>query len=272
MRQVFTSPRLENVEAVAALLRDAGIEIKITDGRSYRGTRRSSFSFRKTEDTGPEPAVWIVRADDQPRGRQLLREAGLIESARGDSSYLPLSVLQRDADTASRGSRRRMGIKLGLLVAIVAVIGLMAFTTHKPDATKAAATAPSAPAPKRNPAPAIIPQAADDLPTYRADVPTALAILLLEDALSARKPGEACIAVDGKDPTPALLQGLARDASVPVVAASRCSRAGAVDIDIRNYMTDGSGSGTVQVSIDAQAPRGIDVTREGERWRVLRKR
>jgi hypothetical protein len=26
------------------------------------------------------------------------------------------------------------------------------------------------------------------------------------------------------------------------------------------------------VSIDAQAPRGIDVTREGERWRVLRKR
>ena len=44
MRQVFTSPRLENVEAVAKMLRDAGIEVKITEARSYRGNRRSSFS------------------------------------------------------------------------------------------------------------------------------------------------------------------------------------------------------------------------------------
>ena len=32
MRQVFSSPRLENVEQVARLLEDAGIETRITDG------------------------------------------------------------------------------------------------------------------------------------------------------------------------------------------------------------------------------------------------
>ena len=45
MRQVFASARLENVEAVAGLLRAEGIEVKISDGRSYRGNRRGTFRF-----------------------------------------------------------------------------------------------------------------------------------------------------------------------------------------------------------------------------------
>ena len=99
MRQVFTSPRLENVEAVAELLRAQGIEVKIAEGRSYRGSRRSTFTYRIEEDASPQPSVWIVHANDQPRGRQLLREAGLLESSRaGESSYLPLSLLDRDQD------------------------------------------------------------------------------------------------------------------------------------------------------------------------------
>lgn len=269
MRQVFTSPRLENVEAVAALLREAGIEIKITDGRSYRGTRRSSFSFRKTEDTGPEPAVWIVRADDQPRGRQLLRDAGLIESARGDSSYLPLSVLQRDDAGASSGAKRRKGVKLGLLVAILAVIGLMVFNP-KPGRPRVA-TAPQPVKPAPNPVPTIIPQASDDIPAYRADVPTALARLLVEEALAGPSTPRACVAIDGKDPPDAFLQSLQHDAATTVSAASRCPADGARRVDVREYMTDGSGGGTVQVTLDGKA-RAVDVEREGERWRVLRRR
>ena len=73
MRQVFTSPRLENVESVAGLLREQGIEVRITNDRSYRGNRRSSFSYRDQEEAAPQPAVWIVNADEQPRARQLLR-------------------------------------------------------------------------------------------------------------------------------------------------------------------------------------------------------
>ena len=43
MRQVFTSPRLENVEGVAQLLRDAGVEIKVTDARSYKKVSRREY-------------------------------------------------------------------------------------------------------------------------------------------------------------------------------------------------------------------------------------
>ena len=268
MRQVFTSPRLENVEAVAKMLRDAGIEVKITEARSYRGNRRSSFSYRDREDAAPQPAVWIVHAEDQPQGRKLLREAGLLESSRaGESSYLPLSVLERDKQAQASGKRSRaMRIKLGLLLAILAVIGLMVFTARKPDPVQQPA------APAKNPAPAIIPQSVDDVPTYRADVPTALAKLLVEGELAARAPAQACIAIDGKDPSPQFMQALGHDAKTALFAASACPGEAASNIDVHDYMTDGSGTGSVQLTRGAGDARTVDVEREGEAWRVLRTR
>jgi hypothetical protein len=270
MRKVFTSPRLENVEAVATLLRDAGIEVKITEPRSYRGSRRSSFTYRESEDEAPLPAVWIVRADDQPRGRQLLREAGLLDSARGESSYLPLSVLERDKEAQAAGKRSRaMRIKLGLLAAIVAVIGLMVFTARKPDATTATATAVP---PVKNPMPTIVPQSADELASYRVDVPSALAKLLVEEKLAARAPEQACIAIDGKDPPPQFMQALQPVVGTAVFAASQCPGEAAWDINVHDYMTDGSGSGSVQLMLDLDDAQTLDVEREGDRWRVLRVR
>lgn len=272
MRKVFTSPRLENVEAVAALLQDAGIQVKISEARSYRGTRRSSFTYRESEDAGPQPAVWIIHAEDQPRGRQLLREAGLLDSSRaGESSYLPLSVLERDKEAQAAGKRSRaMRIKLGLLAAIVAAIGLMVFTARKPDATTSAAPAQAAP-PVKHPI-AIVPQAADDLASYRVDVPSALAKLLIEHRLAARTPGPACIAIDGKDPSPQFMQALQPGAGTAVFVASQCPGEGAWDIDVHDYITDGSGSGSVQLMLDLDDAQILDVEREGDRWRVLRVR
>jgi hypothetical protein len=268
MRKVFTSPRLENVEAVATLLRDAGIEVKITEPRSYRGSRRSSFTYRESEEAAPQPAVWIVRADDQPRGRQLLREAGLLDSARGESSYLPLSVLERDKDSAATAkARRALRIKLGLLVLILVVVGLVFFTTRKP------APAPAIAAPvARHPAPVIVPQAADDMPTYRADVPTALAALLVEADLAASAPAQACIAIDDKDPSPVFMQALRHGAGTAVFVASQCPGENARDINVHDYMTDGSGSGVVQLMLDLDDAQVLDVEREGGRWRVVRTR
>ncbi|QIL20093.1 hypothetical protein [Thermomonas sp. HDW16] len=272
MRQVFTSPRLENVEAVAALLREADIEVKITEGRSYRGNRRGNFSYRAGEESGPQPAVWIVRADDQPRGRQLLREAGLLDSSRiGESSYLPLSVLDHDKDTqASSKAGRAMRIKLGLLVAILAVIGLMVFGLRKHEPALPAPT--RATAPPQNPVPTITPQSVEDVPVYRAKVPTALAKLLVERELAERTPAQACIAIDGKDPPAAFMQGLQHAAKTALSPASACPGDGALDIDVHEYMTDGSGRGTVQLARDADAAQAVEVERNGEAWRVLRMR
>ncbi|NZA26366.1 pathogenicity-like protein [Luteimonas sp. SJ-92] len=77
MRQIFSSPRLENVEKVAQLLRDEGIEVRITNGRSYKSGRRRTFSYREGANNGPQPAVWVTHSEDQPRARELMRATGL---------------------------------------------------------------------------------------------------------------------------------------------------------------------------------------------------
>lgn len=270
MRQVFTSPRLENVEAVAELLRAEGIEVRISNDRSYRGNRRSNFSYRDGGESGPQPAVWIVNADDQPRGRQLLRDAGLLESSRaGESSYLPLSALRDEqVDAAKAKSNRAMRIKLGLLALIAVVIGLMFFAARKPTANKA--TTPAA-APAK-PAPIIVPQSVEELQVYRADVPTALAKLLVEGEVAARAPAQACIAIDGKDPAPTFMAALKIEAQTQVFPASQCPGDGAWDVDVHDYMTDGSGTGSVHLMLDVEDARIVDVEREGTAWRVLRVR
>ena len=45
MRPIFTSTRLENVEGVAKMLGEHGIETKITQGRSWKGNSRREFSY-----------------------------------------------------------------------------------------------------------------------------------------------------------------------------------------------------------------------------------
>jgi len=267
MRQVFSSPRLENVEAVAGLLRADGIEVRITNDRSYRGKRRSHFSYREREDeqAAPQPAVWIVNADEQPRARQLLREAGLLDSSRdGTSSYLPLSALKDAVPDPHAKTKRKMYTKLGLLVAILAVIGVMLYGQPKPPPA-----APTAAAAKPAPPPAdIVPQSAEELEVYRVDVPTALAKLLVDEALATRKPAQACIAVDNADPSAALLQSVQVDGAT-LFAHSACPAGDVLRIAVRDYMTDGSGSGKVAVQLDDQAARILDVERDGTVWRML---
>ena len=57
MRQVFTSTRLENVEGVAKMLGEHGIETKITQGRSWKGNSRREFSYSaKHHDETQQPA------------------------------------------------------------------------------------------------------------------------------------------------------------------------------------------------------------------------
>lgn len=270
MRQVFTSPRLENVEAVAELLRAEGIEVRITNDRSYRGNRRSNFSYRDGGDSGPQPAVWILNADDQPRGRQLLRDAGLIDSSRGgESSYLPLPALdgggKRGEDAGKRG---RMRIRLMLLGLIGIVAVLIAFSLRDKSGRDAAPLVQQA----KPQAPAIVPQLVEELQVYRADVPTALAKLLVETEVAKRAPAQACIAIDGKDPAPAFMPVLKIEAKTQVFPASQCPGDGAYDVDVHDYMTDGSGTGSVQLMLDVEDARTVDVERNGTAWRVMRVR
>ena len=115
MRQLFTSQRLENVEAVAKLLNEAGIETWTSDARSYKGPRRRSFSYKDSDRGESQPGVWIVRADEVTRARSLLIEAGLLDSTRPDS-YLPAPPPSQAG--GNEPLRRAHRIRLVLLMAL----------------------------------------------------------------------------------------------------------------------------------------------------------
>lgn len=121
MRQMYTSARLANVEGVAQLLNDGGIETKITQGRSYKSVSRREFSFRdKAADTSSQPAVWVIKPEDYFNARQILHDAGLLDAKTTDS-YLP-DVLKFRDPVAVDPQKRISRIRLFLL----AIVGAMA--------------------------------------------------------------------------------------------------------------------------------------------------
>lgn len=118
MRQVYSSPRLENVERVAELLGEAGIETWISNGRSYKGRNRRNFSFR---DHAQEPAaVWLVQPGDTGRATALLREAGLIASTR-DRSFVPSAGRLTPPGQRDKPSNPALRIRLVLFCVLLAM-------------------------------------------------------------------------------------------------------------------------------------------------------
>jgi hypothetical protein len=201
MRRIFASPRLENVEGVARLLEERGIEVRITDGRSYRGAIRGNFSYREGAREGREPAVWIVNADDQPRARTLMRAAGLLESTRTpQDSYLSA----RDDDEESSGPRKRSGrLKLALLAAIAIAVAVGSFAVRHTSRTKPAAAT------------------ADAVSPLPAALPDRVAELLFLGEFADLGERTACIGLAGDDASPQMLARLAK-AHVQVVPLSAC--------------------------------------------------
>jgi hypothetical protein len=119
MRQVFTSRRLENVERVAEIMRAEGIEIHVSHGRSYKGGRRRQFSYRDQVNDDPQAAVWVIKAEDKPRARQILREAGLLESTRSEGGAF---AALPSANEAPKGFLSSGANRLRLIVVLVAAV------------------------------------------------------------------------------------------------------------------------------------------------------
>ena len=121
MRQIYTSPRVENVDRVVALLGEAGIATSVTNRRAWAGQdfRRHSYSAR--QDSADWPQVWVVNAEDQPRARAMLREAGVEPATRHAEE------LARSRQSAAAPDRRRslaIYLRLALLGIIVILVVL----------------------------------------------------------------------------------------------------------------------------------------------------
>lgn len=143
MRQVFTSLRIETVEGVAALLKEAGIEVYLANGRSYHSKRSGQFSYAEPMKLKQQASVWVTHAEDQPRAREILRQAGLLASTRpGQGDPLAFAGSGQPEEPKKRSLAWR--IRIGLLVAI-AIAALVTVTRHRAPPQ----TLPSAPTQER---------------------------------------------------------------------------------------------------------------------------
>lgn len=261
MRQVFRSQRLENVETAARLLRDAGIEVKIENGRSWRGHRRGNFSYdlRQARDPATLPTLWVVRAEDQPHAREILRRLGLLETTRATGT----EALQADRFRFQPGSGSdRPGnwrLRVGLVILIAITIGLIVFLPRRKAAP------PPAPAAVKV-TPALVPEAITDPGIFRLDVPSALAAKLASTVLANSGGSAACLRVDGKAPSPKVLQQI-RAGAEALQPPAACGAPGVLQVRIGNYLTDGSGSGTVEMTV-AGKRRTLRVFRDGAVWHI----
>ena len=119
MRQMFSSPRLENVEAVAKLFTDAGIEHKVSEGRGYKKVSRREFSYVEKNNNANPPSIWVIKSEDYKRAREMLHDMGLEEGSPA-SSYVP-ELLQFRVPAKSSGTARLTRIRMALLFAVGAM-------------------------------------------------------------------------------------------------------------------------------------------------------
>ncbi len=96
MREIYTSPRPENIDRMVAFFAEHGIETRVTNRSAYDRPSYTRFSYGLSEDRSRWARVEVKHAADLTRARALLREMGI-------------APLTRYADEleASRQPRRR---------------------------------------------------------------------------------------------------------------------------------------------------------------------
>jgi hypothetical protein len=119
MRQIYTSPRVENVQRVVAMLGEAGIATSVTNRRSWAGDTYKRHSYSARQDSSEWPQVWVVNAEDQPQARALLRAAGIEPAVRNADE---LARSRRVAATPERRHPLALYLRLTLLSAIAILI------------------------------------------------------------------------------------------------------------------------------------------------------
>ena len=152
MRRVFASQRVENAEGVAQMLREAGIEILVSNGRGYKTRRSGQFSYLDKPDEKTIPSVWVVRAEDQPKARQILRDAGLMETTRpvqGDSSAATMGFRATIGDDAL-ARQQRMAWRIRIVLFVLLAAGMAFVMIRARQMSHAAPAASPVPAPARD--------------------------------------------------------------------------------------------------------------------------
>ncbi len=127
MRQIYTSPRAQNVERVVALMNEAGIATTVRNRRDWQGGQWKRFSYSERGDSEAWPQVWVTDSSDQGRARQILRDAGL-EPATRFADELAVARTPGDPRRHRQQSMRMRMILLGLIGGVIVLIASAYFT------------------------------------------------------------------------------------------------------------------------------------------------
>jgi hypothetical protein len=122
MRQIFSSPRLHNVERLEKVLEEAGVATRLTNRSSFL-TGRPHFGYSERGNEREWPTLWVVQADDYGRARTILRETGLLEATRDTSYFSDLPAPSAPATPAQRASRVKL-VVFGITMAIAILVVL----------------------------------------------------------------------------------------------------------------------------------------------------
>lgn len=78
MRQLYTSPRSENIDRLVALLTEQGIATRVLNRSRYdRSTWKRASYLQRRERRDEWPQVWIAHPDDYTRARAILTGMGI---------------------------------------------------------------------------------------------------------------------------------------------------------------------------------------------------
>ena len=123
MRQLYTSPRPENIDRIVALLSEHGIETTVQNRSNWNRPSYERFSYAQPQNGSRDswPQVWVNKADDYARARALLRGIGIepiVRNAEELAAARDPSPSIRRGDTATR-------VRRIVLVALLAVFALL---------------------------------------------------------------------------------------------------------------------------------------------------
>ncbi len=121
MRRIYTSPRIENVERLVAVMAEHGIATKVTNRRAYDSKSYSRFSYARPGHSDDWPAVWVKHASDHTRARQLMREIG-IEPVTRYAEELAAYRWQRNG--GRNPTRTAARVRTLLLVAVAIAVAI----------------------------------------------------------------------------------------------------------------------------------------------------
>jgi hypothetical protein len=123
MRQLYTSPRQDNIDRVAALLTEQGIECTVENRSNYNRPTYQRFSYsQRGENRDNWAQVWVTRADDYTRARALLKELGIEPVVRHGEE---LALARSPTPEGRRGSVATRIRRIVLLAVAGAFVVLM---------------------------------------------------------------------------------------------------------------------------------------------------